>query len=465
MMKRLFAALACGSLAAIFSGPKAMADELAAQFDQPAFVQYLYDGQVSEAARLAAASVELDSDDGLARFSLGLAQFLQAVEELGHGFYNFGMQPAYNDEDYAGLADLPFLRLPLPVNPEPQDVTYEDLRGVLSGFVASLAVAEQTLSIVPDTPLDLPIDLGRVRLDFNRNGAPDPEEHLIASFLAVSGPTTIEGRFAVDLDASDAPWLQGYCNLLMAMTEIILAYDWEYSFDQSFHAVFPATEFPNSEMTARTDAMAELLDTYRDEWGLLPRYPSEFYSRMHDPDAQAAMQRYTEANSLETRLWAGAVADIVAFLHGMSWQVADPESLQSARLHLLAMIATSRENWRRIMAETDNQREWVPSPSQTGIFRNMRTGGGQVEAWAEFLNTLEAILEGERLIAHWRFSDLGINLRRMIEDPGPLDPVMIAAGPAVLPYLEEGETLTGAAALDLIAVFGRGFIAYFIWFN
>jgi hypothetical protein len=78
---------------------------------------------------------------------------------------------------------------------------------------------------------------------------------------------------------------------------------------------------------------------------------------------------------------------------------------------------------------------------------------------------MEDVLEGRKLIAHWRFTDKGINVRRMFEDPRTFDPVMIAQGAAVIPYLEEGERVSGQTALTLLDVFERGFFAYFVWFN
>ena len=51
----------------------------------------------------------------------------------------------------------------------------------------------------------------------------------------------------VGLDSADAVWLRGYCHLLAALSDMILAYDEERLFDLTAHAVFAnaQTEFAN----------------------------------------------------------------------------------------------------------------------------------------------------------------------------------------------------------------------------
>ena len=94
------------------------------------------------------------------------------------------------------------------------------------------------------------------------------------------------------------------------------------------------------------------------------------------------------------------------------------------------MIELSRQSWRRIHAETDDNAEWVPGPKQIGRFRNLRVTEDVVQGWHVFLDEFEAILNGDKRIRHWSLvGKRGANVRRMFEEPGPLDPVMIAAGP------------------------------------
>ena len=144
----------------------------------------------------------------------------------------------------------------------------------------------------------------------------------------------------------------------------------------------------------------------------------------------------------------------------------EPERAASARLHLLSMIELSRESWRRIYAETDDDAEWIPSPSQTGRFRNLRVTDEIVQGWHGFLDEFEALLNGAKLVRHWRFAgDRGVNIRRMFTEPRRLDPVMIAAGPGALPYIEEGAVIDSDTVGTLFDIIGDGFFAYFVWFN
>ena len=112
------------------------------------------------------------------------------------------------------------------------------------------------------------------------------------------------------------------------------------------------------------------------------------------------------------------------------WPVVEPERAADVRFHLLKMIELSRQNRRRIYAETDDNAEWVPGPKQIGRFRNLRVTEDVVQGWHVFLDEFEAILNGDKRIRHWRLvGKRGANVRRMFGEPGPLDPVMIAAGP------------------------------------
>jgi len=76
----------------------------------------------------------------------------------------------------------------------------------------------------------------------------------------------------------------------------------------------------------------------------------------------------------------------------------------------------------------------------------------------------EAILQGKKLIPHWRF-DEGINMRRFFLEPSTFDIVLLIQGSAALPYLEEGDLTTGETWAQITQLFGGDFFRYFIWFN
>ena len=80
---------------------------------------------------------------------------------------------------------------------------------------------------------------------------------------------------------------------------------------------------------------------------------------------------------------------------------------------MLAVIQQSRQSWRAIQRETDDDREWVPNPHQTGVTPGARVNQPMIAAWHEFLDEAECLLQGEKLIPFWRGGELGVNLKRV----------------------------------------------------
>jgi hypothetical protein len=161
----------------------------------------------------------------------------------------------------------------------------------------------------------------------------------------------------------------------------------------------------------------------------------------------------------------GSIADLVAFVHLNHWPVVEPDRMREVLGHLEAMIGLSRENWRRILAETDTGRaEWIPNPSQTGVLPGMQVSAERIAGWQQFLGEFEALLQGRKLLPHYRF-ERGMNLRRMFTEPRTFDIVLLIQGSAALPYLEDGE-LTGAQTwVGIMQLMGGDFFRYFLWFN
>jgi hypothetical protein len=157
-------------------------------------------------------------------------------------------------------------------------------------------------------------------------------------------------------------------------------------------------------------------------------------------------------------------ADLIAFIHLLHWPVVVPERMQSVLAHLEAIPPLSRENWTRIQAETDNSKEWLPNPRQTGFLPGVTVTQEQIDGWMLLLDEVEALLKGEKLLPHWRF-DNGINLRRLFLEPTTFDVVLLFQGSAALPYLEEGELSTGVTWQRIGGLIGGNFIGYAIWFN
>jgi hypothetical protein len=162
---------------------------------------------------------------------------------------------------------------------------------------------------------------------------------------------------------------------------------------------------------------------------------------------------------------ADGIADLVAAIHLMHFKPVEPQRLSRAREHLLEMIGQSRKCWEYATAETDDDREWIPNAQQTSLVP-LTVTEERVQGWRMFLDEAEAVLEGKKLLPHWRVKDgRGINLKRVFEEPRTFDLVMWAHGAAAIPYLEQGELVSRDTARTLNATFQGRFLAFAVWFQ
>jgi hypothetical protein len=94
------------------------------------------------------------------------------------------------------------------------------------------------------------------------------------------------------------------------------------------------------------------------------------------------------------------------------------------------MIAHSRLVWEYATGETDHDREWIPNAKQTSL-TPLTVNQALIDAWAVFLDEAEAVLNGEKLLPHWRVSGArGINLKRVFTEPRRFDFVLWLQGAA-----------------------------------
>ena len=408
ILRKLAGAGALLALSASFSSPPAVADEAAAKLA----VQHLEAGTLAEGASALSTILATDPGNQDARFGLGAIQFVTAIEHLSQGLYRYGLQPP-------SRVRMPILRMPVPVNPNPEKITYEAFRGILQTFVSDLAVADATLAGLGTADFKVSIDLNKIRYDSDGNGTAADDEKLISVIAVVAGldesdiPTT---SFVVAFDLADGIWLRGYSHVLMSLGEFLLAYDWQESFEVGFHMFFPKSDF----------AFEQALAPAEDEF-IAP------------------------------------VADLISFFH-VRWTLTEPERMRAVYDHLKSVISLSRRNWDAIEAETDDDREWLPSPKQTGPFEALRVTEDQVKSWREMLTEAESVLDGKLLVPHWRLIK-GFNLKRAFLEPTNFDLVLWITGPSALPYLEDGP-VTGSETWALMTqAFEGGFGMYAIWFN
>ncbi|MBX3436430.1 MAG: hypothetical protein KF861_02995 [Planctomycetaceae bacterium] len=410
----------------IFSAARVKADH------GPRLNELLSRGQLA-AAETEFAQAATQQNDQQARMSLGIVQFLQAVENLARGQYRFGLLQEFAQQ-------IPILRLPVPPNPHPEQAAYSDLQNLLTAFARQLERAEKTLGQVDTQDVKLTLLLGRVRLDIDGDGTASDAESFWKIFTTINRGLQAEHaeEFALGLDGADVHWLRGYCHLLMAFCDMALAYDGREWFETCGHLLYPR------------------IDT-----------PYEF------------LQQETRSGQFDSR----RIADLIAAIHLLNFPLKDADKLRSAHQHLLAMIVQSRHCWERALAETDDDREWIPNPQQTSVI-GLRVAREQIDGWHAVLDEFGAVLEGKKLIPFWRkygglplfgfqlgpvdvIPDIGtgINAKRFFTEPRDLDLILFLTGTGAVPYLEEGPLSTPETWQRITRVFQGEFFGFAIWFN
>lgn len=360
--------------------------------------------------------------DDQARFGLGVLQFLQAVELLGQNFFRYGLR----SEAARGFSG-PFVRLPVPVNPNPQTISYEKLRKMIDDFRVALLKAETTLAQINDPNVKLPLHFNIIKLDLNGDGISDDNESLWKVYAKVTGNTAMNEQSARDFlicfDRGDVHWLRGYCHLLSAVTEIYMAYDSHETFEHTAHLLFSKVESPYKFLNCNS-------------------HPFNF--------------RNSDAS----------IFDLIAVVHSINWPVAEPKRMEEALHHFEAVVSQSHESWRWIMAETDDDHEWLPNPNQTGVIPNVKVTQEMVDAWGAIMTEIGKLLSGDLLIPFWRGDEhLGINLRKVFLEPSTLDVVYWVQGAAAAPYLQKGQRTDAKLWSRLREVFGHNFPGFALWFN
>lgn len=371
-------------------------------------------------------------------YALGAMQFFVALERFAQGLHDHGFQTPRT-------MLLPLMRLPVPANPQARPITYEQWRRMLQDLNDGLVQAGQTLATVPDSAtIAIEVDLARLRIDLNGDGLLTGDESLAAMMLSMSAPGRSRGADADGqpqlpaflFDRADGYWLEGYARFLIANTEFWLAHDFETSFNTGFQLFFPNTRFPIDQY-AGAPADAERLRAVQNQAG-------------------------------RGGMFENSIFDLVSLIHTVNWEVVEPERRRAIRTHLLEMIRLSRRNWQAIEAETDNDREWLPGPQQPGThpLTGLDVSQETVDGWQDALDVFEMVLNGDALIPHPRFNDVGINLKRFFEEPARFDLVLSITGPAMLPFVEPGNVLSGSQWRQVTRQFGRrNFWAFAVWFN
>ncbi len=395
--------------------------------DAPLAQKYLLEGILTEGTKALDERLKGEPKDDQARFGMGVIQFIQTFEHVGGSFYKFGLRT-----EKAFLRPAPEIRDFLPQNPNPETLTYAATRQVVQTFVDDLARVEATLAQINDPNVKLPLPVGLIKMDPFGQGKP-----ISAAFLfgRIGGPgsemSKKSEKVIVGFDRGDVCWLRGYCHLLAAVGELLLAVDGQKAFDCTAHLLFEKVETPHGFLLESRRAL---------DLDLLENLP--------------------------------AISDVISFFHQIiRLSVKEPSRTRAALVHLEAGVAQGKEQWKHILNETDDDNEWLPNPKQTGVL-GIRITREMIDTWLETLTEAEQVLKGKMLIPFWRDKpgERGVNLRRVFTEPQTFDLIEWVQGTGATPYLEKG-TITRFAdprlARKLDSAFGGvgGIIGFGFWFN
>jgi hypothetical protein len=395
-----------------------VAAERTATAGPPLVEPYLHSGRLADGEKALLARLQQNPRDDQARFGLGMLQFLRAVEHLGQSLHRYGVR-----SDRGQRLNIPFLRLPVPENRNPETLTYPAARKVLDDLVHDLARAEATLGAVKDDGVKLSLHLGPIRLDLAGVGKSNESlATLVQRYMGGARNLPADAELLVVFDRGDVSWLRGYCHLLQALAEIALAHDAQELFDCTAPLFFQKVKTPYAFLNENGGGVFQMGDGVD-------------------------------------------VIDVIAFIHLIRLPVKEPARMQAALEHLRRMVTLSRESWQYILAETDDDHEWIPNPRQKGAL-GVQVTQNMVDGWLSFLDEAEALLDGKRLIPFWRGNQArGVNLRRVFTEPRTLDLVRWVQGTAAAPYLENGPLTRQDVWQRLERVFQGEFIGFAIWFN
>lgn len=380
----------------------------------PQVEPFLQEGKLAEGEKSLQEYLKDKTSDDQARFGLGVLQFVRCQEKLLQNLHRYGFRDGNPAFRMLGI------RLPLPANPKPETLTNEAFRKILQTWLQDLSRAEATFAQVTDDDVKLPLHLGLIKLD--RTGA--GTRHVTLFQLLEQWKVPLPGKqaeFLINFDRGDVAWFRGYCHLLAAVGEIVLAHDTKGLFDSCATLFFPKVAAPVDPLLeqARAVPLGENVE----------------------------------------------LAWMISSLQALQLKVKEPLRLATALAHLKTTLAQSRLMWKYILAETDDDHEWIPSPRQKGGI-GVAVNKEMIDCWLAFVEECEALLDGKRLIPFWAGKDdRGVNLNMLFTAPRTLDVTGLLQGPAARPFLVPGQPTQVQVWIQMNQVFNNHPFAYGAYFN
>ncbi len=389
-----------------------------------AFSASIGNGTLAESDKALADHLAAFARDDNARFALGMIQFLESGERMLGDLYTHG---GFNSVVGASMLMGMGRGQNFAFNPEPEPITHDQWRQKIQRWIDDVRAAEETLAEIKADDVKIRVPIGLARMDLNADGVASEDESLWQHFFLIQRrftPTAEDAAaFEIAFDRGDVEWLRGYCNLCMAAGEFMLAHDTQEIFERVGHLIFPKNVTPYEYLKG----------------------PRAVFEPMQDFDA----------------------ADAIAFIHLIQLPVVEPARLERTRLHLLQTVTLGQKMWGYYEAETDDDREWIPSPKQdNGVLPNAKINEEQRDAWLQGLGEGKALLEGTRLLRFWRGDgSQGVNFKRALTQHTEFDLVLWVQGSAAGPYLEAGEFTRDGTWSRLMNAFNGTVFRYGWWMN
>ncbi|MFO0926032.1 MAG: hypothetical protein U0736_03210 [Gemmataceae bacterium] len=250
------------------------------------------------------------------------------------------------------------------------------------------------------------------------------------------GEAAVAKEVVVGFDRGDVHWLRGYCHFLAAWGELYLALDAQERFDCTAHHFFANVETPHAFLREEKLRLADVGPS-------LDRFP--------------------------------VISDLISLFHlSLRLPIKEPARMKRVLENLEGMVKNGKLMWKHILAETDDDHEWIPNPRQNSVLP-VRVTEEMVSEWRKTLDEVDRVLSGEKLLPFWRGSlekrgTRGVDLRRVfLAPPKHLDIIQWVQGTAATPYLKDGRItdLADAATIRrLDRTFGGfAFFGFAMWFN
>ncbi|MFQ1699298.1 hypothetical protein ACJ5NV_01750 [Loktanella agnita] len=388
----------------------ASAEDYSAQFAQQ--------GISGTVATLSAIENPTPSD----RFALGGALFLQGIETAFQERYRTGL----NDLDI----EIPGLLTAIAANPAPDAFTPDVIMSLFTRIGADMDRAQAVMApITSEDTVAVTIDLNQIWFDINASGTRDEGEDLLPIMVplfvsqwevadTLDSLNASGGAPTITFDTADVAWLQAYTHVFAGTAEMVMAFD-------------PTDVI--ATVLANAATIAELRQ------GAAPML---FFS----PEDEK-------------------IADLITIIVRVLEQQPDPIHTQAALDDFRAAISHNITFWYRVSAETDNDREFIPNKSQESAL-GMLFPPNIDQAWQAVLQEVAMVLNGERLIPHWRTGDnVGVNLNAWLRDPAPLDIIGVISGTSLAPYLERGQLAEDDAMTEFDQLTGGNFALFAFTLN